>query len=44
MPVKLTNGIWLEPTTQWSKLKVEGKDFTRATADSAFYVKTKTVK
>jgi aminopeptidase N len=44
MPVKLTNGVWLQPTTDWAKLKVDGKDFTKATADNAFYVKTKTVK
>ena len=44
MPVKLTNGVWLRPTTDWTKLKVDGKDFTKATADNAFYVKTKTVK
>lgn len=44
MPVKLTNGTWLQPTMQWMKLKVDKTDFNNAEADENFYIKTKKIK
>ncbi len=38
MPVKLTNGQWLNPTTNEQKIKWEGKDFSGVTVDKNFYV------
>ena len=42
MPVKLTNGVWLQPTTQWTKLKADNADFSKAEVDQNFYIRTKT--
>ncbi len=39
MPVKLTNGEWIRPTTAEQKIKWEGKDFSGVTVDPNFYVK-----
>ncbi|HVK97612.1 MAG TPA: M1 family metallopeptidase, partial [Flavisolibacter sp.] len=39
MPVKLTNGQWITPTTADQKIKVEGKDFTKVEVDKNFYIK-----
>ena len=41
MPVKLTNGVWLQPTMQWKKLKTDKADFTDVDVDRNFYIKTK---
>lgn len=41
MPVKLTNGQWLYPTTQWQKTKTEGKAAKGLTADQNFYISVK---
>ena len=39
MPVKLTNGQWIHPTTSEQKIKWEGKDFSGVGVDPNFYVK-----
>jgi aminopeptidase N len=41
MPVKLTKGQWIHPTTAEQKLKIEGKDFSGITVDPNFYVNVK---
>ena len=43
MPVKLSNGVWLQPSTQWTKLKTGTTDFKNVDADKNFYIKTKNV-
>jgi aminopeptidase N len=43
MPVKLSNGIWLQPTTQWTKLKADNSDFKNVDVDKNFYIKTRRV-
>ncbi|MGN6401887.1 MAG: M1 family metallopeptidase, partial [Flavisolibacter sp.] len=40
MPVKLTNGQWIHPTTSEQKIKLEGKDFSNVAVDKNFYIKT----
>ena len=40
MPVKLTNGQWIHPTTSEQKIKWEGKDLSNVTVDKNFYIKT----
>ncbi|HZF65844.1 MAG TPA: M1 family metallopeptidase [Chitinophagaceae bacterium] len=41
MPVKLSNGRWIQPLTQWTKLKVDGNDFRNIDVDPNFYIKLK---
>jgi aminopeptidase N len=41
MPVKLTNGQWLQPTTKVNKVKMSKADFSTITADANFYIKVK---
>jgi hypothetical protein len=43
MPVKLSNGVWLQPGTQWTKLKTENTDFKNIDVDKNFYIKTKDI-
>jgi aminopeptidase N len=43
MPVKLTNGVWLQPTMQWTKLKADNTNFKNADVDKNFYIKTKKI-
>jgi aminopeptidase N len=38
MPVKLTNGQWITPTTTEQKLKLEGTSFKNVDVDKNFYV------
>jgi len=40
MPVKLTNGQWIYPTTSEQKIKSESKNFSEVEADKNFYIKT----
>jgi aminopeptidase N len=39
MPVKLTNGEWIYPTTSEQKIKAEGKNYTGIGVDKNFYIK-----
>lgn len=41
MPVKLTNGQWLLPTTQWQEVKINSKNLKDINADPNFYIQTK---
>ncbi len=41
MPVKLTNGIWLQPTTVWQELKMENASISSITVDPNFYIRIK---
>jgi aminopeptidase N len=41
MPVKLTNGQWIYPTTTEQKIKAEGKDFSDVGVDKNFYINVK---
>jgi aminopeptidase N len=41
MPVKLTNGQWIYPTTTEQKIKLEGADFSGVDADKNFYITVK---
>ncbi|HEX2608030.1 MAG TPA: M1 family aminopeptidase, partial [Flavisolibacter sp.] len=41
MPVKLTSGQWIYPTTSEQKIKNEKPAFTNVTVDSNFYIKVK---
>ncbi len=43
MPVKLSNGTWLQPTTEWSKLKDENSEVKSIDVDKNFYIKTKNI-
>jgi aminopeptidase N len=38
MPVRLTNGKWINPTTSKQVLKAEGMNFANVSADKAFYI------
>jgi aminopeptidase N len=38
MPVKLTNGQWIYPTTSEQKIKVNGSSFSNIDADPNFYI------
>ena len=38
MPVKLTNGQWIAPTTSEQKIKLEGINFTNVDVDKNFYI------
>ena len=40
MPVKLTNGQWLKPTTQWQEIKLDTKAVKSITVDANFYIDT----
>jgi aminopeptidase N len=39
MPVKLTNGEWIYPTTSEQKIKADGKNYTGIAVDKNFYIK-----
>jgi len=39
MPVKLTNGQWITPTTTEQKIKLEGTNFSNLGVDKNFYIK-----
>ncbi|MCU7551540.1 M1 family metallopeptidase [Chitinophagaceae bacterium LB-8] len=41
MPVKLSNGLWLYPTTEWRKLKTEEELTKGLSADKNFYISVK---
>jgi aminopeptidase N len=41
MPVKLTNGQWIHPTTSEQKIKLEGDDFSNVDVDKNFYIDVK---
>jgi aminopeptidase N len=41
MPVKLSNGQWIYPTTAEQKIKIQGKDFSKVTVDPDFYIEVK---
>jgi aminopeptidase N len=41
MPVRLTNGQWIQPTTKESKIKWEGSSFDGVTVDKNFYINVK---
>ncbi|GAA4324871.1 M1 family metallopeptidase [Flaviaesturariibacter amylovorans] len=38
MPVRLSNGQWIKPTTAEGKLKLEGANFDGVTVDKNFYI------
>ncbi len=38
MPVKLTNGQWINPTTAEQKIKLEGSNFSNVDVDKNFYI------
>jgi aminopeptidase N len=41
MPVRLSNGQWIQPTTEETKVKIEGAKFDGITVDKNFYIKVK---
>jgi aminopeptidase N len=41
MPVKLTNGLWINPTPAWQTVQKKGWDFSDITVDANFYINTK---
>jgi aminopeptidase N len=41
MPVKLTNGQWINPTTTEQKIKLEGSSLSNVDADKNFYINVK---
>ena len=41
MPVKLTNGQWLKPTTDWQEIKMDRDAALKAQVDSNFYINVK---
>lgn len=41
MPVKLTSGQWIYPTTSEQKIKWEGRNFNEVEVDKNFYIETK---
>jgi aminopeptidase N len=41
MPVKLTNGQWLKPTTSWKQIKMEKDAALKISADPNFYITVK---
>ena len=43
MPVKLTNGTWLQPTTEWRKLNGDNLELKNLDVDKNFYIKTKKI-
>lgn len=43
MPVKLTNGQWIYPTTSEQKIKMDGQHFSDVEADKNFYIETKKI-
>jgi hypothetical protein len=38
MPVKLTNGQWITPTTEWQQMPIDAKIAKEITADANFYI------
>jgi aminopeptidase N len=43
MPVKLSNGQWIKPTTQWTKFKSDKSNFKNVEVDKNFYINVKKV-
>jgi hypothetical protein len=43
MPVKLTNGQWIYPTTSEQKIKSDNKNFDGVEVDKNFYINVKKV-
>ena len=43
MPVKLTNGMWVQPSTEWSKTKADDTGNKNLEADENFYIKQRRV-
>jgi aminopeptidase N len=41
MPVKLTNGQWINATTTEQKIKLEGSNFSNVNVDKNFYINIK---
>lgn len=41
MPVKLTNGQWINPTTSEQKIKLDGSNFSNVGVDKNFYINVK---
>ena len=41
MPVKLTNGQWITPTTQWQEVKMGREAALKVGADPNFYIRVK---
>ena len=41
MPVLLTNGQWINPTTEEQKIKIENASFDKVNADPNFYIRVK---
>ena len=41
MPVRLTNGQWINPTTEEQKIKIENANFDKVNADPNFYIRVK---
>jgi len=41
MPLKLTNGTWITPSTEWQSIKLDKKTAQEVTADSNFYIQVK---
>jgi hypothetical protein len=41
MPVKLSNGQWIAPTTTEQKIKTEGSNFSNISVDKNFYINVK---
>lgn len=41
MPVKLTNGQWIHPTTNEQKIKIEGSNLSNVDVDKNFYIVVK---
>ena len=41
MPVRLTNGQWIQPTTTEQKIKIEGSNFSGLAVDKNFYINVK---
>ena len=41
MPVRLSNGQWIQPTTAEQKIKSESKSFKEVEVDKNFYIVVK---
>ena len=41
MPVKLTNGTWIHPTTEWQQVKMDRATALKVNADTNFYIHVK---
>ena len=41
MPVKLTNGTWINATTDWQQVKMDRAEALKVNADPNFYIRVK---